>query len=215
MSKLFLLLKPEVRNHLQDLDEFLVRENFDISSRHPISDWGGLSRKLYAPQLASSDAFRYEFGAYTWLSQHLFGNNSAVFILDSELSDLQQQLYHLKEIRNRFRQYLDDKGAGAIQIFLNMEKLNTEGAQALGERGILSVGDRFLSDPKFIGRWEDFYFKYIHTPDPTVNDLQREIEVLGNEGVFDKTISEKEWRLMKSLQTLVFPDIYQGGEKSK
>ena len=86
-----------------------------------------------------------------------------------------------------------------------MEKVNTLGSDELGIVGKLQIGDYVFQDPKMEGRWEDFYFKYIHAPDPNPNNHYREMNILERQGVFDSSIDSNKWRLMKKLGTFTLP----------
>lgn len=191
------MLKPEVRRFLPELDDFLEKSEFKVSSRHPVSDWKSLCKDLYAPQLRR-DRFRYEFNAYSWLSTNLFGNHSAVFLLDVDGMSVWESLSRLNELKMNFREYLK-KYESPIQIFLDMERLPLEGAQTLGENNSVSIGRRKMS-----GKWEDFYFKHIHTSDPEPKVLHREMEVLKSSGIFGNYISLSEWGDMKRRGSLVY-----------
>jgi len=206
MNNVYILLKPEVRNYLEELDDHLSDSGFSVLSRHPVYDWEGLSRVVYKPQLTDNESFAAGTMAYFWLSRHLFGNNSAVFLLDNAEKNLQEKLNHLDEFKRKFRLYISSNGADAIKIFLDMDKLRTEGKEEIGVRGDLGIaGD--LNGVRFGGKWDHYYFKYIHTPDPKEETIKYEMEVLRDFGVFTDAISEDEWSFMKKIETLTPPSL--------
>lgn len=200
MNKAFILLKPEVKNYLEDLDKILIDNKFSIISRHPVKDWELTSRMIYTPQLSVNKMCAYEFNAYIWLSQYFFGNQSVVFILDKEGTSLENTIKDLFRLKIEFRSLMNDKGK-AIKIFLNANELKTEGADKIGIEGKLTVGE----DKQFDGRWDDYYFKYVHTSDPSLEVLNREVKVLESLGILDQRISESEWDIMKKLRILTHP----------
>jgi len=202
---LYILLKPEVRNHVDYLENFLRQEKFYLKSIYSIKDWENLSLDLYRPQMEVNPVFSRGVHAYLWLSKQLFGNSSVIFLLKENGVNLQRKLNRLDKTKKKFRESLSKEWGDALKIFLNMEKVNTLGSDELGIVGKLQIGDYVFQDPKMEGRWEDFYFKYIHAPDPNPNNHYREMNILERQGVFDSSIDSNKWRLMKKLGTFTLP----------
>ena len=93
-----------------------------------------------------------------------------------------------------------------MKIFLDTDKLRTEGKEKLGVRGDLGIaGD--LNGVRFVGKWDHYYFKYIHAPDPKEETIKYEMGVLRDFGVFTEVISEDEWGFMKKIATLTPPSL--------
>ena len=187
MDELYLILKPEVRGFLDDLEKILLEDGFKTLSRYSIDDWSNLAKNLYAPQMGADQDFAVIFNAYLWLVQYLFGNKAALFILEKNGdNDIIEQFKRLNQTKIKFRKKLAEKDE-LIQISLNIGKLACFG-----------VGSELKN-------WEYLHFRYIHVPDPSYNTILREIDVLQKAGVFDNKIGDSEWLLMKALGILIKP----------
>ena len=108
------------------------------------------------------------------------------------------------EIKKRFRKEIGEKFDLPIKFILNLEATGNVYHEAHGKQGILRVGDVALEDMPQEGRWDYFFFKYMHTSDDLAN-LQRETEVLKQARIFDRTIDENDWAKMVHFQTFVQP----------
>ncbi len=199
---MFTILKPEMRRFVEKLDPYLTEAGFKIDSRHPIKDWTALARDIYSPQ-AEDPAFSSELNAYLWLASSLFGNNAVAYQISRNTSP-QSNLDSLMEIKKRFRKEIGEKFDLPIKFILNLEATGNVYHEAHGKQGILRVGDVALEDMPQEGRWDYFFFKYMHTSDDLAN-LQRETEVLKQARIFDRTIDENDWAKMVHFQTFVQP----------
>lgn len=200
---MYLILKPESRGFISQIEESVLAEGFNISSRHPIRDWRGLAREIYRPQIEASKKFTDELSCYMWLTKRLFGNSACALIVDKG-GDLQTNLRELAEVKESVRESIGKSGSESIKIYLNIGGIDREGKFGIGTEGRLRIGDGDSSSLGEVGRWEDFYFKYLHIPDPDEQSYKREIEVLRRNGILDEIISPQEFHLMKKLQTLVY-----------
>ena len=204
MSETYMLLKPEVRNHLSQLDHSLRESAFRVTSRHPVPDWESLSRRIYSFQIDMTEKFSYEFNAYVWLTRHFFGNSSVIFVLEDDFPNIQDSLNNLTKFKSEFRQQMYATGDNAIRIFLDFRYMITEGASNLGRNGFLGV-DTGPNADRFEGRWDNYYFKYIHCSDSNPDTFRREWAILAKNKVFGSKINENEWDVMKRLQILAAP----------
>jgi|SRR3989344_4848918 len=208
---LFLLLKPEVANHIGRLDEFIAQKGFSVVTQYGVKDWADLNRVLYAPQL-EDEKFASEFEAYVWLCDFLFGNRAVVLTLNDSAkgATLENSLKKLTDLKYEFRKQLPETTDGTIIIHLDLNKLPKK-IDAIGTNGHLVVLDSGGTEIlRYQGRWDNYFFKYIHTPDPNIATFKRELEVLVQEEIIcqKNVIPEKEWCQMKFLGTLTLPSSY-------
>src|SRR3989344_4220925 len=196
---MYTIIKPESRNRLVSIDQALVESGFRVVSKHPIYSWTRLAERLYGNQSKSDLKFGPELNAYLWLTSHFFGDNALAFLLKRE-GRLEENLTTLGEMKKRFRTaaYEEDK---SVQLLLNLDNVPIGDTSEMGLTGRIEVSGTPFRTPQHNGRWDYFYFKYLHTPDHDA--YEREMEILREGRIFDHNVSEREWRLMKKLGTLV------------
>ena len=203
---MYLLLKPESAKSIDRVEPYLEERDFKVTSRHSIRDWNALARRIYSPQIESDLLFASEFNVYLWLTQSYFGNNAVTLLLERNGGGV-QDLTDLMEVKRDFRRDLhaDDKSPSIILV--NLDKSDISRTEDIGKRGVLSVNGTPLHS-ELDGRWEYFFFKYIHTPDPNLEACKREMDVLSREGIFDNRIDSKDWRQMVDMKSLTPPRRY-------
>mgnify|MGYP001559183324 CR=1 FL=1 len=203
---MFVILKPEARKHIGTIEEIILQEGFDINSRHTIKDWISLASLLYRPQIDGDIVFAGEFNSYLWLTNHFFGNSAATLRLAKE-GTLQENLSKISDLKPKIREKINGNDNN-IRIFLNLDKAACGRKYHIGVVGCLGVKSEKGVELREKGRWDYFYFKYIHVPDPNIEDYERELRVLEDNGILDKEITSAKWEIMKKMQTLVY---HEGG----
>lgn len=206
---MYVILKPEARKHIEIIEEIILKEGFDIISRYHIRDWSLLASKLYLPQINNDIVFAEEFKAYLWLTNHFFENSAATLTLRREGS-LEDNLSLMSDLKLKIREKINEND-NLIKIFLNLDKLDPERKYSGGVVGYLGVENEGNIKLREYGRWDFFYFKYIHVPDPNPRDYEREFKILMEEGILDNPIKKDEWDIMKRMQT--FNYFLEGGPK--
>ena len=196
---MFTLLKPEMRRCVDSLDPYLVEAGFKIDSRHPIKNWEETARKVYTPQMADPK-FASEFNVYLWITKNLFGSHAVAYQLSRDAS-AEKNIEDLTELKGRFRSDVSERLDGPINMMVNLDKISTHQPMEIGKRGIIHIGDRPLQEGYFDGRWDYFFFKYIHISD-SLKAHEREENVLRTIGVYDAKISNKQWEQMVATGTL-------------
>ncbi len=199
----YLILKPEMRNYADSIDKALAENNFEVASRHPINDWGSLASRLYDLQVSEDRDFASNLSTYIWLTKRLFGNSAVAFILNGSAE--MENLARLNEMKKRFREEIIGSGDNAFRLFVDLDKVKPVAPAYSGTLGNLAVEGQ---PQGFYGRWDDFFFKYIHVPDPNHKSLEKELAVLESEGILSSEISKEGWETMKELQTLKCPAEY-------
>ena len=92
-----------------------------------------------------------------------------------------------------------------FRIFINLDRVYHRRKYPIGTVGRLGIESHGAIKLEKDGRWDCFYFKYIHVPDPDIKNYEREQNVLKKEGVLNSPIPCDKWRLMKQMRTLVYP----------
>lgn len=222
--KPYMIVKPEGARFLNELEQTLNDNGLQIITVFSAPNWGNLARKLYEPQLLSSDlAFNVGFETHLWLVQYLFGNQALILILDIKdiKGSIDTQVQFVKDVRNYFRTKLAETNDNTFIIAVNLDRLPGEayiGTGVTGQLGVLNSNSPFspLAETNFEGRWDNHFFKYIHAPDD-VNALiyewavLKELEVLSTKN----KISRKEWEILKFIRSLVPPSKYPKMQKPK
>lgn len=183
------------------LDTYLEGGGFKIDSKHPIIDWETVSREIYAPQF-SSPQFTSEFNTYLWLTKNFFGNGAIAYKLSCD-GTLEKNIEALMGLKSKFRRETAERLDSPINILVNLDKLaRVPQPLKIGKPGILKIGDSPLEEGSFQGRWDYFFFKYVHSPDNR-QAYERENQILNNLGVYNYKINKDEWAQMVQLRTLI------------
>ena len=217
---LYMITKPESAPYLELLEETLNQNNFPIIGAYPLRDWESISKEIYAPQLAHQDInFKVGYEGHIWLTKHLFGNRSTILLLEEDLLsenlDIKKKLIKLYETKQQFRNRISHSLNGTLRFNINLDKLEGEVFRQGGNIGYLGTfrEGRFTKFSKNnFGRWEDFFLKYVHSPDPDIKSLIYEWSILTKRGLLKKRnlIKNRDWELMKKLKTQIPPSEYGG-----
>jgi len=208
---MFIILKPEMRRCVESLDPYLKEAGFNIDSRCFIADWKSVALKIYAPQLKDS-TFAAEFNVYLWMTNSLFGNSAVVYRL-SRVKSLSRNLIDLIYLKSKFREDAQKKFDAPINFMIDLDKINTDQPIKIGKCGVICIGDIPLKRNKFNGRWDYFFFKYIHTFDDKISYL-RENNIFIEHGIYNHVISNLQWTQMVATETLtpfIEDNIYRDG----
>jgi hypothetical protein len=197
---MFVILKPEMKKNIEMFDPYLIAKGFNILSRHPIPNWEKISKQIYAPQLKNPE-FLSDFNAYLWLSNNFFGNQGVVYKLDN-VRQLKNNLEGLMELKKEFRHEVNKKLDYPITILLNLDKLNIPQKKRNSKIGTIKIGNAPLEKDNFYGRWDNFFFKYVHSSD-NLKGYNRENQVLIENKIYNSKISNLQWEQMKKTQTLI------------
>lgn len=199
---MYIILKPESRGHIKTIEDLIIKEGFDIISRHPIKKWDRLASRLYSPQINKDVVFAGEIESYLWLTNHFFGNNAAALVVNRD-APIEDNLNLMSDLKIKIRRAINSNDQ-YLKIFLNLDKLDNERKYPIGIIGCLGVESKGKINIAEKGRWDYFYFKYIHIPDPNLEDYKREFKILMEEGILDIKISPSKWELMRKMQTFVY-----------
>lgn len=204
----YLMPKPECAPHLTYLDNLIHQSPLKITGVYEVKDWENTARRIYAPQLeVGSATFNQGFEEHVWLLKYMFGNRTVVLILNSEQEDLQTKLLEATKLKTTFRESRLGAEDYSFITMLNLDKipdLNPDGLK--GELGV-KANKHFsiFGTNQFRGTWDYVFFKYVHSPDPELEHLYRELQVLTELGILDQEnqLPLKEWDCMKKLKTLM------------
>ncbi|MCK5321620.1 hypothetical protein KAJ38_03505 [Candidatus Pacearchaeota archaeon] len=185
---------------MESFDSYLAEAGFKINSRHPIFNWETTAREIYAPQLLDPK-FASEFNVYLWMTGNFFGNTAMAYQLRRE-GDLNENLEELMKTKSNFRLDISKKLDDPINFMVNLDKLSVHQPAKIGKQGTINIGSSPLQEGYFEGRWDNFFFKYIHTSD-NYSAYEREKKILKVRGIYDNLIKEEQWEQMKKTGTLI------------
>lgn len=199
MNNSILLITPEGLRYLDSITKEVMQGGFEIISMHHVFSWGNVFRAFNKKYLEEKDElFRNQIEAHIWLKNYIFGDYAQVWLLrKNSLTDVTL----LKEITNLKMLIRSKYGAsrdGTFIMILDLCKIgfNPGGIRSayLGtfQRDSFQIIDESISQ---IGKFDFYFLKYVHSPDPNLCDAKREIEILKDMKVIsDDTIITKEER---------------------
>ena len=209
MDNSILIVKPDGFRFLEEINREILAYGFSIISKHHVFSWDEMFKMLNKDIMKKRPKlFRDEVEAHIWLLKYLFGNYAQVWVLKKDDLKDEELLNEITRFKDTFRSKYDASRNGTFMIIADMRKLNFNPTDIkLGYLGTCSSKD-FRKIDKFIsqkGKFDSFYLKYIHSPDPILSDAEREIGILKNSGIIsDETIiSEKEWSKMIYFNRLI------------
>jgi len=197
---MFVILKPEMSRCIDAFDPYLAEAGFTIEARYPIFQWTLLARQLYARQ-TRDQSFSNEFEVYLWITQSLFGNNALAYQINKE-GDISNNLKDLMEAKKGFRKDISQRLDSPLTFLVNLDKLDITLPRTVGKMGILKAGDAPLNGDDLNGRWDYFFFKYIHSSD-NAKLYESENRILKRNGVYDGPLTAEQWEKMKKTRTLI------------
>jgi hypothetical protein len=208
---MFTILKPEMRRCIDAFDPYLEEAGFNIESRHSIPNWDFLARQIYSPQI-KDPKFACEFNICLWMTQNFFGNQAVSYKLNKK-GGIEQNLEDLMRVKKRFRADISQKLDAPFTFLVNLDKLKIPKLKLIGRAGVLKVGNVPLDADNFNGRWDYFFFKYVHSSE-NPGTYQAENKVLERNEIYNTQITDEQWKHMKETGTLV-PLINLGAYKNE
>lgn len=212
MNFSFLLITPEGFRYLDSIKKEVLHNGFEIISKHHIFSWSNVFRAFNKKYLEEKDElFRNQTEAHIWLKNYIFGDYAQVWLLKkNSLTDaaLLKEITNLKLlIRSKYRASRD----GTFTIIADLCKLgfNPDSIRPayLGtfQGNSFQIIDESISQ---IGKFDFYFFKYVHCPDPNLCDAKREIEILEDMNVISEEtiITKEEWAKITYLNYLLGND---------
>lgn len=98
----YLLLKPDSKTYINEIDNLINSRGFDITKRYIINNFKSSALKFYSDK---DDEYLEKINRHLESIEYLFGNKALVYILDKDLSlnELYYETLKLKEeIRNKY-----------------------------------------------------------------------------------------------------------------
>ncbi len=206
--KLYVIPKPESAKYTENIEIMLDEAGFRLDKVFSVKNWESLGRRIYKKQLdEGTHDFRMAYEGHIKVSQILFGNESVLIVLKNPYDNMVKGLEKLCIRKQEIRKRLQEEGHEHILICADLLGLNLELFKNYRQEGILGIKNEkdFHPFEDYHGMWDYFYFKFLHVPDPQIESLEREWEIITNIGILSQEIPLDKWQTMKNLKTLVVP----------
>ena len=168
-----------------------------------VQNWEDVAKNIYKKCIQDRDElFEKEFLCHIWLNKYLFGNFAIVFLLSKDGYFDNRLLDAILNLKKKIRSRFDASKNGTFIVALDMEKINLSSTRVPKGRLIIqhdresSIFDQSISQE---GRFNSFFFQYVHCPNVNYEDAKQELDILKKMGVLsiENMISIDEWNTMK------------------
>lgn len=209
-----MMVKPYTAQHLGTLAETISKNGLNIKTAFSTDQWAQAARKIYQKNIDhEGPQFQIGLEGHIKLVNHFFGNNALVLFVEGngqKEQDLQETLCLTQSAKREFRKSLPaGQNLQDIVVMMNLDEVGIGCETGLFQSGVIGIqttdsGFQKISPHK--GRWDYFYFKYIHVPDD-LTGLLEEINILDKIGILDKSneITFEDFTFMAKLKTLIPP----------
>lgn len=214
----FIIAKPYSAQFLESLLETVTRNGLQPHSIYSTDKWSEIAREIYQKNVNRiGQEFKVGLEGHIKLVNYFFGNRAAVLLLSSENQEI--NLETALSLTQKVKRELRSKTPGGekledIVVFMNLDQVDIgcdpQGICPTGIIGIQDEGGNFKGISKNSGRWDYYYFKYLHAPD-NIGELLEELNTLETMGVLDpqNEISVQDFLVMAKLKTLIPPKVFR------
>ena len=208
IEKPFFLLKPYFSQHADVFTQIIDNHGIKIDGIYKVDDWGNLARKLY--EITAKNAgpsWQVGLEEHIHIVNWFFGNRALLVTVNETLSTktVKKNLDIKKEVRDKM---LAGPRTNDMILMVNLDKSDVDNSCNAGVRGKLGIMNENIFVPiTDHGCWDNYYFKYLHTPDDLEN-LKKEYKDITDTGILKESnrISLDDYYLMvKKLKTFITP----------
>lgn len=210
----YMMVKPYTAQHLSTLGETITDSGLIIKSAFSTDQWSRAARGIYQKNI-DRDGIRFQVGleGHIKLVNHFFGDNALVLFVEGngqKEQDIQETLCLAQAAKREFRKIMPaGQNLRDIVVMMDLDEVGIgceTGSFPAGVIGIQKPDGEFQKVSPHKGRWDYFYFKYVHVPDD-VESLMDEINILDRMGILDRNneITFEDFIVMAKLKTLVPP----------
>lgn len=207
----YIMVKPYTSQHLEKLLEKVSDSGLNIKSTFATNQWSNVARSIYQRNIdTEGELFRIGLEGHIHLVNHFFGDNALVLFVedkgDKEQS-IQETLCLAQSVKREFRKSMPaGQNLQDIVIMMNLDEIGIgcdTGLFQVGLIGMQTNENDFQKISKHKGRWDYYYFKYIHVPDD-IEGCINEINILDKMGVLDSKneVTFEDFMVMAKLKTL-------------
>ena len=217
MCQPFVIIKPEAFRFLKEIETEIVGCGYLIDALYHIPSWGALSSKIYKYDWDNNFSSPLDFLAHTWICNYFFGDNAILALISFRKTQNPAEIGFKvkKSFRRKYTKKMD-----FITLTINLEKIRfiNEGDLILKENKEID-SFKFFNHNKMIPE-SDFRrktsFTHIHSPDPKIEALTREWNLIIDEKIIceENSISGKAWTFMKKVNCISHPSELERNEKS-
>lgn len=210
----YMMVKPYTAQHLGLLAETISKNGLSVKTAFTIDQWAQAARGIYQKNIdREGQQFQIGLEGHIKLVNHFFGNNALVLFVEGngqKEQNIQETLYLAQSAKREFRKILPaGQNLQDIVVMMNLDEVGIGCETGIFPTGVIGIqttesGFRKVSPHK--GRWDYFYFKYIHVADD-LTGLFEEINILDRMGILDKSneITLEDFTVMAKLKTLIPP----------
>lgn len=210
-----MMVKPYTSQHLETLAKTINKNGLNIKTAFSTDQWAQVARHIYQKNI-NREGVEFQVGleGHIKLVNHFFGNNGLVLFVEGngeKEQDIQETLCLAQAVKREFRKMMPaGQNLQDIVVMMNLDEVGIgceTGAFPVGVIGIQKTNGEFQKVSPHKGRWDYFYFKYVHVPDD-VDSLMDELNILERMGVLDRKneITCEDFMVMAKLKTLVPPN---------
>lgn len=205
------MVKPSGSIYLQEIENTIKKNSFEISERYYIDDWKTVAEKIYYKNFTDKTVDKTEsyedFLVHAWVNNTLYGNSGILLLLnDLTTSTISQSVRRVFDTKLQIRNLHKETRDGTCLMIVNLKKLNIPlpahkkngKIVLLDEKQQIKPFDSLTND---VGRWKGYFLHFVHCPDPTEDDFNIEMNILSKSGVLKKEnlIPPENWEILKKL----------------
>lgn len=206
----FMMAKPYSGQQLETLLHLIEQNGLEPHRIYGIDRWSEVAREIYGESIKQEE-FKIGLEGHIKLVNIFFGDRAVVILLrnrnGTDTSDIQEILALAQKTKAELRtQAPGGESLKDIIVFMNLDRMGLNCdfySSPSGVVGIKTSDGGFREISGVPGRWDYYYFKYVHVPDD-VESLNRELGILEEMGVLDpkNEISVQDFLVMAKLRTL-------------
>lgn len=186
------MVRPDGGQILSGINHIIKEENFNIVKVYHTSKWDNLYELFHEKELNDmNNTVSDNIKINIWMSKKIYGNSSIILFLQHDKYTQDEDLFKkTNELKFIIREKYNDTRNGQFVIAVNADKANLE-LQHLDRRGSLCVVKsdeiiQFSQQMKEKGNYVPAYFNYIHCPDPNVEEIESEYNIMHNQKILTK-----------------------------
>ena len=202
-NQYFLMLKPEAYLYLDQIEGFLIENQFKIANYYKIDDYKSFAKDMYSISNVNDQLFNNMLDVNIEVEKELFGNKSILLILEKK-GKLSEDIYSLDKLKSKLRRDFSVSKRGVLFALINCDKLDyspqifTQGTPSVLDKN-LNAQDMYKT--KYVeGNYISFYLSYLHSPDRDIKHYYKQMNYIQNNSYVTE-IQKSTWKKMKSLNS--------------
>lgn len=196
------IIKPDGLHKLRSIDAQIRDSFFTLNGVYQVPNWTQLARDIYKTQIDNNQDFARASEVYFELSQALYGNECILYQLGPIKSPTIADLENLGVLKQKIRNSIGTIHDQGLALLVNTNLMPN--VQKQGIPGQIEISGREILPFDSNGNWVYFFFKYVHSCDPCVQQYAKEHNALIDRGILKKELSKE--RFNKIISNGIFSD---------